>query len=86
MSNFVGPTGKQIPNHSLELDDLPYAVGGEGQLIISNAGNIFVEVSGDTFIQSKMSTGDEATRVWSAQYLTQVVGNIEAALDAILGV
>jgi hypothetical protein len=85
MSGLLGPTGKQIPDHSLEMVDLPYASGPD-VLIVSGAGNEFAEKTGDDFIVSKMSAGNEATRVWSAAHSTAVVGDIEAALDAILGV
>lgn len=85
MSDLLGPKGKQIPDHSLELKDLPLASAPD-VLIVSDVNNEFVEKTGDAFIQSKMSTGAESNRVWSAEHSTFVLGDIEAALDAILGV
>ena len=40
MSDLLGPKGKQIPDHSLELADLPLA-GGEKRVLISNAAKEF---------------------------------------------
>lgn len=36
MPGFIGPKGKQIPDHSLEVNDLPLAPE-EGMILISNA-------------------------------------------------
>jgi hypothetical protein len=84
-SGLLGPKGKQIPDHSLEMLDLPFASAPD-MLIISNETNVFAEKTGDDFLVSKMSEGAEVNRVWSAAHSTAVVGDIEAALDAILGV
>ena len=83
MSDLLGPKGKQIPDHSLELKDLPLASAPD-VLIVSDVNNEFVEKTGDAFIVSKMSTGAESNRVWSAEFLTATIGDLETALAGIL--
>ncbi len=85
MAELIQSKGKQIEDHSLEILDLPLAPAPD-TLLLSNSSNIYSYVTGDTFITSKISDGSESNRIWSASKSTTVMGDVEAALDAILGV
>lgn len=85
MAEAIGPKGKQIPDGSLEIADLPAAPANNQLILAGTSGAAYVTL--DTFIPLITDDGGNGvTKVWSAQYLTTVVGDIEAALDAILGV
>lgn len=76
MSDLLGPKGKQIPNHSLEVEDLP--IIAPDAVLVSNGEGAIVGVPSDTFIQSKMSTGAEPNRVWSAEKATAEITQLSA--------